>query len=196
VEQVLSSYIHIRQAVVTAQEVHGAKVLVAYYVPAAVTDKSELKSWLQQKLPEYMVPAYFVEMEDIPLTSSGKANRKALPPVGANDVIRKEYVAPATEMEEQLVAIWESVLDIEKIGVTDNFFDAGGDSILAIRLVSRINTLAGTSYTLAELFRYGTIQSLAARIAEDLAAAPAKSSDEEDVMASFDLLRNEILQNN
>ncbi|QJB38137.1 amino acid adenylation domain-containing protein [Chitinophaga oryzae] len=196
VEQVLSSYMHIRQAVVTAQEVHGTKALVAYYVPSAATDKSELKSWLQQKLPEYMVPAYFVEMEDIPLTSSGKANRKALPPVSGNDVIRREYVAPVTEMEQQLVAIWESVLDVEKIGVTDNFFDAGGDSILAIRLVSRINTVAGTSYTLAELFQYGTIQSLAARIEEDLAATPAKSPEEEDVMASFDLLRNEIFQNN
>ncbi len=196
IEQVLSSYIHIRQAVVTAQEVHGSKALVAYYVVAASTDKSELKSWLQQKLPEYMVPTYFVEMEDIPLTSSGKANRKALPPVSGNDVIRKEYVAPATEMEQQLVTIWESVLDMEKIGITDNFFDAGGDSILAIRLISRINAVAGTSYSLAELFQYGTIQSLAAKIEEDLISAPAASSEEEDIMASFNDLRNEIIQNN
>ncbi|SKA48978.1 Phosphopantetheine attachment site, partial [Chitinophaga eiseniae] len=159
VEQVLSSYIHIRQAVVTAQEVHGAKVLVAYYAPVAVTDKSELKSWLQQKLPEYMVPAYFVEMEDIPLTSSGKANRKALPPVSGDDMIRSEYVAPVTPMEFQLVAIWQEVLGVTGIGVTDSFFELGGHSLKATQLIAAYYRTFRFRPKLQELFEHTTVQS-------------------------------------
>ncbi|KAF2340454.1 AMP-binding enzyme, partial [Flavobacterium nitrogenifigens] len=109
----------LKQAVVEAKESNEGKVLIAYFTASESIDKSALKSYLQGKLPDYMVPAFYVELEQLPLTPNGKIDRKALPGVDGEDLIRNQYIAPRNETEEKLASIWQEVLGIERIGVTD-----------------------------------------------------------------------------
>ncbi|MCP4216573.1 MAG: amino acid adenylation domain-containing protein, partial [bacterium] len=111
------------------------KFLVAYYTAQQQLESSQLRNFLQQELPPYMIPAYFVFLEQLPLTATGKIDRNALPDPEA--VTDKLYIPPTTEMERQLVEVWQEVLGIERIGVTDDFFRMGGDSIKAIQVSAR-----------------------------------------------------------
>ncbi|WP_084675600.1 non-ribosomal peptide synthetase [Chryseobacterium piperi] len=150
----------IKQVVADAKEVNGEKVLVAYYVKSkeANIDKIELREYLQGKLPEYMVPGFLVELDSIPLTPNGKIDRKALPCVTGEDLIRREYVAPRNEIEEKLVEIWQEVLGVDKVGITDNFFELGGHSLMAIKLTHSINEALKIDINVSQLFEHNTIQ--------------------------------------
>ncbi|MFF2548114.1 amino acid adenylation domain-containing protein [Kitasatospora sp. NPDC058063] len=139
IESALREHTSVRDAVVTAQEdAHGDKSLVAYLVPAGGSglDTAALREFLSRSLPEYMVPAVFVTLDAIPLTNSGKVDHKALPASATTALSRAAYVAPRTMVEEQLAAIWSDVLGIDRIGVEDSFFELGGDSIRALRMLS------------------------------------------------------------
>ncbi|MFA7290466.1 MAG: amino acid adenylation domain-containing protein, partial [Melioribacteraceae bacterium] len=137
VESIISQYSEdLRQVVVESKEINSEKSLVAYFISTSNIDKSKLQEFLQKKLPEYMVPSFYVALEKLPLTPNGKIDRKALPGIDGKDLIRKEYVAPRTEMEELLVSIWSEVLKHENIGIKDNFYNLGGDSIKIIQIVS------------------------------------------------------------
>jgi aspartate racemase len=165
IEAVLAQYSTVLQTVVTAREdMLDGKRLVAYVVPnqeqAPTVD--ELRGFLKQKLPSYMVPSTFVLLDTLPLTPSGKVDRRVLP---APDHLRQEpeetFIAPHDELELQLTKIWEKVLGIQPISVQDNFFDLGGHSMLAARLFAQIEKKLGKNLPLATLFQAPTIKELA-----------------------------------
>ena len=126
---------------------------------------SELREQLRAKLPEYMVPAGFVILEALPLTPNGKVDRKALPaPDGSRPDLGTPYVAARTETEAALVEIWRAALHLEQVGVHDDFFAIGGDSILALQVVSRIRERFQVELPLRELFEAPTVERVAALI--------------------------------
>jgi len=142
IEQALLEHPSVQSCVVVGHAFEQGKELVAYLVlqtNGAQPDTAELRNFLALRLPDYMIPAYFVELESLPLTSSGKVDRKALPvPAQGTLSFGTLYVAPRNERERLLADIWEQVLRRSGIGVNDNFFHAGGDSIKAIQISSRM----------------------------------------------------------
>ncbi|MFM6155604.1 MAG: phosphopantetheine-binding protein, partial [Sphaerospermopsis kisseleviana] len=114
--------------------------LVAYFVPQAPQPTiDELRQFLKQKLPNYMIPAAFMVLDSIPMTSNQKVDYRALPTPDFSRSDEDKFAAPRTLIEEKLVAIWSEVLRIENVGIHDNYFELGGDSILSIQLVSKAN---------------------------------------------------------
>ncbi|MFP7658493.1 amino acid adenylation domain-containing protein, partial [Chryseobacterium proteolyticum] len=162
--RLLESSAALKQAVVAAQGESSDKYLVAYYVCDDKVDKKDLKSRLSEVLPEYMVPNYYVELENIPLTTNGKADIKALPSISSEDMIRKEYVSPVTSVEKELVAIWEEVLKLEKVGITDNFFELGGHSLIVSQVINRIQKQLGSSVSYKDFFTEPTIEGLSKKM--------------------------------
>jgi amino acid adenylation domain-containing protein/natural product biosynthesis luciferase-like monooxygenase protein/non-ribosomal peptide synthase protein (TIGR01720 family) len=161
IESTLSSHAAIAQVVVIARG--EPKQLIAYVVPKASTQavaSDVLKAYLRQHLPEIMVPSAIVTLAVLPLTPNGKIDRKALPDPEMDGALLADYVAPQSLLEEELCAIWQSVLGLERVGVTDNFFSIGGDSILAIRLIARC-TSQGILVTVQQLIQHQTIRELA-----------------------------------
>ncbi|KAB8334016.1 amino acid adenylation domain-containing protein [Scytonema tolypothrichoides VB-61278] len=165
IEAVLSQHPGIQYAaVIVRQDTNDDKRLVAYVVPNRnqATTVSDLRHFLKQKLPNYMIPAAFVMLEALPLTPNGKVDRQALP---APEEVRREleatFVAPRNELERQLTEIWEDILTVKPISVTDNFFDLGGHSLLAVRLFAQIKQKLGQKLPLATLFTSGTVEALA-----------------------------------
>jgi aryl carrier-like protein len=164
IEVVLGQHARVRQSVVIAREdVPGQKQLVAYVVSEGEPEVSstELRSYLKEQLPEYMVPAFFVALTELPLTPNGKVDRRALPGLEHTRAQSEEsYVAARTPVEELLAAIWCEVLGLEQVGVHDNFFHLGGDSILSIQVISKARQ-AGFQLTPKQLFQHPTIAQLA-----------------------------------
>jgi amino acid adenylation domain-containing protein/non-ribosomal peptide synthase protein (TIGR01720 family) len=140
--------------------------LVAYVArrEGAVLDGAALRSYLRERLPDYMLPAAFVVLDAMPLTTNGKVDRSALPPADTAGPAAG-YVAPRTPIEATLAQIWAEVLERDRVGVHDNFFDVGGESILAISVIARAQE-AGIRATITELFEYQTIADLAAVLAD------------------------------
>jgi tyrocidine synthetase-3 len=166
VENRLLTHEAINEAVVISREHPSAdKYLCAYYVsnnPGSLKI-SELKEYLAVELPDYMIPTFFVELEGIPLTPNGKLNRKLLPEpeMGA---LTTHYAAPGDPVEKKLVEVWQEVLEVNRIGIDDHFFQLGGHSLRAIILISRMNKVFQVNVPLAEIFRTPTIRRLAAYI--------------------------------
>ncbi|MFE0510760.1 amino acid adenylation domain-containing protein, partial [Streptomyces sp. NPDC058964] len=164
IESVLSAHPAFRDAVVVVREdTPGDKRLVAYYVPApaATVDLASLRTELGRSLPDYMVPAAFVELESLPLTPNGKLDKRSLPAPEQDAFARGAYVAPRTETEARIAAVWSEVLGLEQVGVEDSFFDLGGDSIRAVTLVGALRT-TGIETTMQEVFAARTVAALAA----------------------------------
>ena len=149
-------------AVVAREDQPGRKRLVAYVVAQAGArlDAADLAGFASRKLPEYMVPAAFVVLDRLPLTAHGKVDRRALP-APRQETADRPYTAPRTPVEQEMAAIWAEVLGVAKVGVDDNFFDLGGDSILSIQVVFR-SRRAGMLVSSSDLFRYQTVAELAA----------------------------------
>src|SRR6185369_15673404 len=165
VEAVLRQHPEVRETVVVAHaDGTGEKQLVAYVVGHQNKQPSvdDLRQFLQKQLPDYMVPAAFVAMEELPLTTTGKVDRRALAtPEEARAGIKSNFVAPRDSVELQLAQIWEEVLGISPVGVTNNFFDLGGHSLLAVRLMWMIEDRWGQKLDLSVLFQGSTIEQLA-----------------------------------
>jgi aspartate racemase len=162
IEAVLEKHPGIAQAVVTAREVNGEKRLTGYVValPNAVT-AIELRRYLKDLLPEYMVPADFVFLKSFPLTPNGKVDRRALPEPETSEAGRAEGFVPARdEFESRMVALWEQVFGKRRISVRDNFFELGGHSLLAVRLTGRIEKQFGRKLTITALIQAPTVESL------------------------------------
>jgi amino acid adenylation domain-containing protein len=154
-------------AVIAREEGRGDRRLVAYVVAESGRELnvSELKRRLEEQLPEYMLPAAYVRLEEIPLTANGKVDRRTLPaPSGERMDGEKEYVAPRTPVEELLAGIWEQVLEVERIGVEDNFFALGGHSLLATQLVSRARDAFAVELPLKSVFDNPTVAGMAAQV--------------------------------
>lgn len=148
----------IKQVVVEVKENATEKVLVAYFVSTSMIDKSELRSFLQRSLPEYMLPSFYVELGKLPLTPNGKIDRKALPSISENDVIRKKYAAPTNKTEEILATIWQEILSVDKIGITDNFFELGGHSLMISQVINRIHKQLDKTISFKIFFANPTIK--------------------------------------
>jgi amino acid adenylation domain-containing protein len=166
IEAILGMHPSVHHCIVVANdEASGDKRLVAYMVPARNQRPVSriLREFLKEKLPDYMIPAAFVVLDAMPLTPNGKIDRKALPPpTRENSAIEREFVAPRDALEKDLVGIWESVLGIKPIGITDNIFDLGVNSLIAARLFARIEKTVGKNLPPAPLFQAPTVESLAA----------------------------------
>ncbi|HEX8472999.1 MAG TPA: amino acid adenylation domain-containing protein [Pyrinomonadaceae bacterium] len=166
IEARLRQHASVREAVAVVRDdiQTGGKTLVAYVVSQAGAEASagELREFLKSTLPEYMLPAFFVPLDALPLTANGKVNRRALPaPKDARGASEKTFVAPRDALEIQLAKIWEGVLDVRPVGITDNFFESGGDSLLAVRLFIRVEEAFGKNLPLATLIQTPTIEGLA-----------------------------------
>ena len=167
VEVALGSHPSIRQCVVTARSDGTDKRLVAYVVPekAATVTAADMRSFLREKLPEYMVPTQFVTLDAFPLTPNGKVDRRALSNFDVKTPETYEhYIAPRTPVEELLVGIWTDVLDVSRVGIRDNFFDLGGHSLHATQLASRVREVFQKAIPIRLLFERPTIEAMAAFI--------------------------------
>ncbi|WP_434695427.1 non-ribosomal peptide synthase/polyketide synthase [Pseudomonas sp. Z1-14] len=168
IEAALLAQDRVRETVVVAHEGPTGAQLVAYVVPAsgAVREpdaplRTALKAALKAQLPEYMVPAHLLFLAQLPLTPNGKIDRKALPAPEASD-LQQAYVAPRSEVEQQVAAIWQDVLKLERVGLEDHFFELGGHSLLVTQVVSRVRRVLGIEVPLRSLFEHSTLQAFVA----------------------------------
>ncbi len=174
IEAALSWHPGVAECVVLLRAAEQESLLVAYVVgesPAA----AELRAFLKERLPEYMVPSAFVVLDAIPLTANGKVDRTALAraarPAGERQA-GGAYVAPRTQLEDQIAAIWRQVLEIDEVGARDNFFDLGGHSLRLLRVQARLKEELGRGVSIAELFEHPTVETLVRHLAGDAEPAP------------------------
>ncbi len=169
IETALGKHPAVRACIVVAREEGNIKRLVAYVIPAAgsVADAAALRKFLKKQLPEYMVPADFVRLDEFPLTPNGKVDRKALPAPQPGAVSESGHVAATNFVEMQLVAMWEEILGRKPVGIRDNFFDLGGHSLLAVRLMRRIEHNFKRKLPLTTLFEAPTIEQFAALLQQE-----------------------------
>ncbi|MFI2353037.1 amino acid adenylation domain-containing protein, partial [Streptomyces sp. NPDC019443] len=171
IESLLTAHTGVRSAVVEAVGDGPERRLLAYLVPAdpgeGIPSPAELRDLLQQNLPDFMVPAAFVELAALPLTPNGKLDRAALPRPDQLP-LQDDFAAPAGATEELLADIWAQVLDVERVGANDNFFELGGHSLLATQVVSRIREAFAVETPLAALFDQPTVRQLAATLDESV----------------------------
>jgi len=161
VESVLHQCDLVSQAVVLARDdKEGNKRLIAYIIPESSFDRKAIINYLMSKLPEYMVPTILVKMENFPITPNGKIDKKALPDPDRNDLSTNEYVAPRNKTEQRLAEIWQKLLHTEKVGIHDNFFEIGGNSLIATRLMSKIEKSFKLKFPISVLFKAPTIEEL------------------------------------
>jgi amino acid adenylation domain-containing protein len=179
IEAVLEQHPAVQQAVVIARkDVSGNKRLVAYLVPKPEQSftTSELRQFIKQKLPDYMLPSALVELDTLPLTPNGKVDRRALP---TPDLSRQEstetFVAPRDELELQLTKIWEQVLGIQPIGIRDNLFELGGHSLLVARLFDQIEKAFQKNLPLTTIFQAPTVEQLANILRQEVKSEPSSS---------------------
>lgn len=164
IERVLSQHTNVREVVVLAREDEpGFRRLVAYIVANqnSTYAQSEYISFLQEQLPDYMVPSAFVILEALPLTPNGKVDRRVLPaPSSQRPQLEQPYVAPQSDLERLLERVWSALLKIDRVGIHDNFFDLGGNSLLSLQVASQVQQL-GIELPVVKLFQNPTIASLA-----------------------------------
>lgn len=178
IEAVLNAHPQVNESVVvTREDQPGEKRLVAYVVllEEVETIISDLRRWLKQQLPDYMVPSSFVVLDDLPLTNNGKLDRRALPAPDGKEFLENAFVAPRNTSELLLTKIWESVLEVHPIGIRDNFFELGGDSLLGVRVFAKMANACGKKLPVATLFQAPTVEQLATLLSEEN-CAPTWSS--------------------
>jgi amino acid adenylation domain-containing protein len=167
VEEALRRQPAVREATVVArEEPSGDKRLVGYVVSDGSVSSEQLRAHVAEWVPDFMVPSAFVLLDELPHTPSGKIDRLALPEPEAAAAARTKFVAPRTPMEENVAAIWADVLNVEKVGIHDDFFALGGHSLLATQIVAQIRTDLSVELPLHSLFSSPTVESLAAAVLE------------------------------
>jgi acyl carrier protein len=166
IEAVLNEHRLVRQSVVVVSEdERGESRLLGYVVGEDGAESAELKRHVRERLPEYMVPEAIVRMEEMPLTVNGKIDRKRLASVkDAGRQAEREYVGPRTAVEEILAAIWGEVLNLEQVGILENFFDLGGHSLMATQVISRVREVFQVELAVRKIFEKPTIAALAREI--------------------------------
>jgi hypothetical protein len=167
VSTVLSQHPAVQESLVIATEdAPGEKQLVAYLVLSAgiTVSATALREYLRQRVPDYMVPASFVAISNLPVTEQGKVNRAALPSVNGNRLSDEAYIAPRTLVEEELVKILRPLLKLERVGVNDNFFLLGGHSLLGTQVIARVSETFGVDLTLLKLFDHPTVAEMSMEI--------------------------------
>ena len=176
IEALLASHPDVAHAVVIARQDHpGDSLLAAYLVPKPLHSLSaaDLRARLKQKLPDYMLPAAFVFLDSLPLTPNGKIDRRALPPPEqSRPDVETTFVAPRTEAERTIAAIWKQVLNVEEVGVNDNFFDLGGHSLAVIQVHNKLRAAFAGDLSVVELFKYSTVSALSEYLSRGRDAQP------------------------
>ncbi len=158
----------VRQAVVLAQpDREGNQHLVCYLVKQNGFDKEKLIGFLSDKLPNHMVPAFWVTLDQFPLTTSGKIDKKALPKANGSGIKSKVYIAPRNRQEAELILLWKKLFGLDKISIDDNFFDLGGNSLLAIKLIAQIKNKTGKSLSIKSFLENPTVQKLSKLLNEN-----------------------------
>ncbi len=171
IESVISQHSDVREVIVVAREdTPGDQRITAYIV----TDRaegiagSELREITQRKLPDYMVPAYFIRLEKLPRTASLKVDRKALP---APDLLETKtetvYSPPRNNIQQNIVSIWQELLKVSRVGINDNFFELGGHSLLLVQVFYRLKELTSSKLTITDMFLYPTISTLTEYLSRD-----------------------------
>lgn len=196
IDAALCTHPAIREGVVLAPATAtGDRTLVAYVVATPGPTSSDLRGFLRKKVPEYMVPSTFVFLETLPLTTTGKINRLALPaperPPRASD---QAYQAPHTELEQLVATTWQDVLQVDHVGRDDNFFELGGHSLLMIRVQSQLQSRLGTGIAIVALFQYPTVRLLARHLAGQTlptTQAAAQHQERRRAEARHDLLQEQ-----
>jgi amino acid adenylation domain-containing protein len=168
IEETLLKHPSLREAVVVLREdTLGDRRLLAYLVrdPRQTARITEIRTFLREKLPDFMIPSSFVWLDSFPLTPNGKIDRTALPSPGHEQPLQERTaITPRNALESKLVRIWERVLDMRPVGVTDNFFDLGGHSLLAVHLFTEIEKATGKTVPLSTIFQAQTVEGMAARL--------------------------------
>jgi amino acid adenylation domain-containing protein len=165
IERVLQHFEKIKEAVVLARaDSRGEKQLVGYAVGEKGLDKEELFDYLRKNLPTYMIPGIWVWMENLPLTPNGKIDRKALPDPELKSTSPNIYTAPGNKTEKELAEIWQNILGVDRVGIHDNFFDLGGHSLMATRLIAAIRKRMKIEIGIKHLFSFPTISGLSAQL--------------------------------
>jgi amino acid adenylation domain-containing protein len=186
IESVLAAHEMVREAAVVVRDDAGAdRQLVGYIVWKAATEDSKslpgtdsLREFLRGKLPDYMVPAVIVELDQMPLTPNGKLDRRALPkPQGSMRRQRVEFVAARNELENKIAGVWQNILQLEQAGIHDNFFDLGGHSLLLARLSMELHQALGRDISVVDLFRYPSIAAFAGFLAQTQTQADVLKTD-------------------
>ena len=211
IEALLTRHPSVQEAVVIVREnTLGSKALVAYIIASIASSEQhndtndqssaaatfspelipQLRHFLKEKLPEHMVPSAFVLLEQLPLTPSGKVDRRALP-APTQPELAKNYVAPRTEMEKTIADIWQQILGIEKVGIHDNFFEVGGHSLLITQLFTRLQNTFEVRLALRKLFDSPTIDSIAQEI-QRIQQSPTGTTCDEDM--AFDFAAEAVLE--
>jgi amino acid adenylation domain-containing protein len=183
IENCLIKHPAIEQAVVSTQTINGQNALVAYYTASPESqgqdiESSALRQHLAADLPDYMLPTAFMRLEEIPLSSNGKACRKSLPSISLGDIKQQEFIAPRTTIEQELAIIWQDLLGIDTVGVLDNFFELGGHSLLATQMLLRIKDSFAIELPLRSLFEVSTVEGIA-KLIEALQPVAATNSHSE-----------------
>lgn len=183
IEKAITSHPEVRSAVALAyEETPGDKRLVAYVVakPNANLTPGDIRQFIKASLPPYMVPAAYIFVDGIPVTTNGKVDRSALPkPVFSRSDLGQEYVEPRTSAEAVLAEIWSDILGHKQVGVHDNFFELGGHSLLATQVVTRVQEQLEVELSLKEMFEHQTIETLAKVIEQKVAEAIEGLAEEE-----------------
>jgi amino acid adenylation domain-containing protein len=167
IESTLNQYRAVMESIVVDRKDSSGDIrLIAYFVPEVGVEPTslELLTFLQEKLPSYMLPSAFMAIKEIPLTPNGKVDRRALPAPEQIEVSTAGFIAPRTEMEQLVAEIWCEILGITQVGADSNFFDLGGHSLLATRVMNRIRERCGVELPLRVLFEFPTVVSLAAKL--------------------------------
>jgi acyl carrier protein len=167
IEAVLCRHEAVQDAIVmVSEENDGDKRLIAYIVSEAET--TELRGYLQERLPDYMIPSVWMKLDALPLTPGGKVDRKALPPPNSQRPdLPSAYVAPRSAIEREICAVWRDVLGLESVGVTDKFFDLGGNSLQAALVHGKLCAKFEKNLLLFELFQFPTIEAMAKYISDE-----------------------------
>ncbi|WP_095980634.1 non-ribosomal peptide synthetase [Melittangium boletus] len=198
IETALSEHPAVRASVVVALgERRGHKRLVAYVVPRDGESPTvdALRDFLGQKLPDYMVPSTLMLLERLPLSSNGKVDRRALPaPEAQAAEARAHYEAPRSDTERVIAQAWQAVLGVAQVGIHDNFFDLGGDSVLMVQVLGRLRESMGAELSVVELFRYPTVSALAKARADMPARQASEQRQQQQSQARADARRDFLRQ--
>lgn len=164
IEENLRQLEGVDDAVVTTQVINDDQALVAYFVTSSEVTVKDLKAQLKARLPHYMVPNYFKQLDALPLNSNGKVDRKSLPTLDLSDFSQREIIKPRNDLEYTLHAIWVEVLNQQYVSIEDDFYDIGGHSLLAIKLIAKLNDKLDLNLDNQFLFSYTTIAAMAEAI--------------------------------
>ncbi len=179
IESVLSTHSAVRECVVTANEVAPGDMRLVAYVTGGPATPDELRHHLKERLPEYMVPSFFVTLEALPRLPNSKIDRRSLPAPSRPESSR-EFVAPRNEIETEIANIWSAVLKVERVGIHDNFFALGGHSLLATQVIARVKSVFNVDLPIRRLFEAPTVANMAVAVIQEQA-----SQVEDDEMAQI-----------